>query len=121
MNKRQGAATFHGNPLTLVGDEVKVGDKAPDFTVLDNDLNPVSLADFSGKILIMLILGGTGRLYGAFIGVFVYMILEDQLAKQYPQYWELGIGAILVLVVMFARRGLLGVAEDGWKRVRGQR
>ncbi|MGE5145308.1 MAG: branched-chain amino acid ABC transporter permease [Candidatus Eiseniibacteriota bacterium] len=76
--------------------------------------------DLSGKILIMLILGGTGRLYGAFIGVFVYMILEDQLAKQYPQYWQLGIGAILILVVMFARRGLLGVAEDALKRVRGR-
>ena len=53
MTKRQGAATFHGTPLTLVGDEVKVGDKAPDFTVLDNDLNQVGLADFAGKILII--------------------------------------------------------------------
>jgi branched-chain amino acid transport system permease protein len=77
--------------------------------------------DLSGKILIMLILGGTGRLYGAFIGVLVYMILEDQLAKEYPQYWQLGIGAILVLVVMFARRGLLGIAEDAVGRVRGRR
>jgi branched-chain amino acid transport system permease protein len=77
--------------------------------------------DFSGKILIMLILGGTGRLYGAFIGVTAYMILEDQLAKQYPQYWQLGIGAILVLVVLFARRGLLGIAEDAMARIRGGR
>jgi branched-chain amino acid transport system permease protein len=68
--------------------------------------------DLSGKILIMLILGGTGRLYGAFVGVLVYMILEDQLAKAYPQYWQLGIGAVLVLVVLFARRGVLGIAED---------
>lgn len=77
--------------------------------------------DLSGKILIMLILGGTGRLYGAFIGVLVYMILEDQLAKQYPQYWQLGIGAVLVLVVLFARRGLLGLAEDAGRLVRGRR
>jgi branched-chain amino acid transport system permease protein len=77
--------------------------------------------DLSGKILIMLILGGTGRLYGAFIGVLVYMILEDQLAKTYPQYWQLGIGAVLILVVLFARRGLLGVAEDTTARFRRRR
>jgi len=77
--------------------------------------------DLSGKILIMLILGGTGRLYGAFVGVTVYMILEDQLAKQYPQYWQLGIGAVLVLVVLFARRGLLGIAEDAVKRLWARR
>jgi branched-chain amino acid transport system permease protein len=74
--------------------------------------------DLSGKILIMLILGRTGRLYGAFIGVAAYMILEDQLAKAYPQYWQLGIGAILILVVMFARRGLFGLAEDAVARFR---
>jgi thiol peroxidase len=39
--------------LTLLGPEVKKGDKAPDFTVLDNDLNPVSLGDFAGKVLVI--------------------------------------------------------------------
>ena len=77
--------------------------------------------DLSGQILIMLILGGAGRLYGAFVGVLVYMILEDQLAKQYPQYWQLGIGAVLVLVVMFARNGLIGLAEDAMKATRRRR
>src|SRR5699024_2520024 len=42
--------TFQGNPVTLVGEQVKVGDKAPDFTVLANDLSPVSLADSEGKV-----------------------------------------------------------------------
>lgn len=42
--------TFKGNPMTLIGNEVKVGDKAPDFTVLANDLSPVTLADTSGKV-----------------------------------------------------------------------
>lgn len=42
--------TFQGNPVTLVGEQVKAGDKAPDFTVLSNDLNPVSLADSKGKV-----------------------------------------------------------------------
>jgi len=42
-----------GNPLTLLGNDVKVGDKAPDFQVVDNDLGPVTLADFKGKVLIL--------------------------------------------------------------------
>lgn len=41
--------TFQGNPLTLEGTQVKVGDKAPDFTVLKNDLSPLSLKDMPGK------------------------------------------------------------------------
>ena len=42
--------TFKNNPVTLLGKEVAVGDKAPDFTVLANDLSPVTLADSKGKI-----------------------------------------------------------------------
>jgi thiol peroxidase len=42
-----------GNPVTLVGDEVKVGDAAPDFTALDNDLSPVSLSSYRGTICII--------------------------------------------------------------------
>lgn len=41
--------TFQGNPLTLKGTKVKVGDMAPDFTVVDNDLNPLNLSDTKGK------------------------------------------------------------------------
>ncbi len=53
MTERSGVITFMGDPLTLVGDEVKVGDKAPDFTLLKNDLSPASLADYAGKVLIL--------------------------------------------------------------------
>lgn len=53
MTERNGAATFQGNPLTLVGAEVKVGDTAPEFTALANDLSPVTLADNAGKVLII--------------------------------------------------------------------
>ena len=45
--------TFRGNPLTLIGNPVKIGDKAPPFTALDKDLTPVSLSDFSGKVKII--------------------------------------------------------------------
>ncbi len=68
--------------------------------------------DNSAKVMVMLILGGTGRLYGAFIGAVVYMFMEDYFSKLSPTFWQFGIGLMLVLVVLFARRGLLGLLED---------
>ena len=47
--ERKGAATFQGNPLTLLGSELKKGDKAPDFKLIDTGLKPVVLADSKGK------------------------------------------------------------------------
>ena len=44
------SVTFGGNPVTLLGSEVKVGDKAPNFTVLANDLSPVTLEDTKGSV-----------------------------------------------------------------------
>ena len=52
MEKRTGIITFVGNPMTLVGKEVKVGDKAPDFTLLDNGLAVKTLKDYEGKVKI---------------------------------------------------------------------
>jgi len=45
--------TFHGNPLTLLGRQLKCGDRAPDFEVLANDLSPVKLSDFRGKVCVI--------------------------------------------------------------------
>ena len=45
--------TFAGNPLTLLGNEIKVGDKAPDFTAVGAGLAPVKLSDFEGKVIII--------------------------------------------------------------------
>ncbi|MBG0775323.1 MAG: thiol peroxidase [Desulfovibrionaceae bacterium] len=53
MTERTGLITFKGNGLTLVGDGVKVGDKAPAFTALANDLSPKGPADFAGKKLVI--------------------------------------------------------------------
>ena len=53
MNERTGIITFKGNPFTLLGAELKVGAKAPDFTVVDNSLAPVTLATYSGKIKVI--------------------------------------------------------------------
>ena len=41
--------TFNGDPITLVGEKIKVGDNAPDFLVVDNNLKNVTLSDTSGK------------------------------------------------------------------------
>ena len=65
----------------------------------------------SGELLVMLILGGVGRLYGAFVGPLIFLIAQDFLAKQFPEYWYFGIGLMLVIVVLFARGGLLGLSD----------
>jgi len=53
MNERTGLVTMKGQPLTLLGDEVKVGDKAPDFEVVANDLSTVRFSSFRGKVCII--------------------------------------------------------------------
>jgi thiol peroxidase len=53
MKERTEMVTMKGNPLTLVGNEVKVGDEAPEFEVLSNNLSPVRLSSFRGKVCIV--------------------------------------------------------------------
>jgi branched-chain amino acid transport system permease protein len=63
----------------------------------------------SGTILIMLIIGGVGQLYGAFIGVPLYMVAQDRFATVDPVYWYFWIGLFMVGLVQFARGGVLGL------------
>ena len=53
MIERPGAVIFGGKPATLLGKELKVGEVAPDFTAVGNDLNPVSLSQFKGKVIVI--------------------------------------------------------------------
>ncbi len=53
VQERPGLVTFRGNPLTLLGPDLQVGEKAPDFHVVDLDLNPVTLKEFAGKVLLI--------------------------------------------------------------------
>jgi branched-chain amino acid transport system permease protein len=62
----------------------------------------------SGEVLVMLVLGGAGRLYGGLIGAALFMIAQDYLAGLSPVYWQLGLGVLLIGVVLFARGGILG-------------
>jgi branched-chain amino acid transport system permease protein len=83
-------------------------------------LNVLSF-ELSGAVLIMLILGGTGRLYGAFVGAPIYMIAADAFSRLDPTYWLLWIGVMLIALVMFARGGVLGWVDAAARRVRARR
>jgi branched-chain amino acid transport system permease protein len=67
--------------------------------------------DRSGTVLIMLIIGGVGQLYGAFIGVPLYMVAQDRFSEIDPVYWYFWIGLLMVVVVVFARGGVLGLFD----------
>jgi len=62
----------------------------------------------SADVLVILILGGAGRLYGGLIGAVIYMVARDQFSGVNPQYWYFWIGLLLVAVVMFLPNGILG-------------
>ncbi|MFO7599901.1 MAG: thiol peroxidase [Candidatus Desulfacyla sp.] len=53
MKERSGVITFKGTPLTLLGNEMKVGDAAPDCELLGNDLSPVRVSSYRGKVCIL--------------------------------------------------------------------
>ena len=78
-------------------------------------LNSLGL-ERSGTILIMLIIGGVGRLYGAFIGVPLYMIAQDRFSTVKPVYWYFWVGLLMVLLASFARGGVLGLIDQLWRR-----
>jgi branched-chain amino acid transport system permease protein len=62
----------------------------------------------SADVVVMLILGGTGRLYGAIVGAIIFLVARDQLADMNPQYWYFWIGLLLMAVVLFLPTGILG-------------
>jgi len=62
----------------------------------------------SADVLVILILGGAGRLYGGLIGAVIYMVARDQFSGVNPQYWYFWIGLLLVAVVVFLPNGILG-------------
>ncbi len=65
----------------------------------------------SADLMIMLVLGGTGRLYGGIIGAAVFMLAHHWLSDLNPIYWQFWLGLLLVVVVLFARGGLLGAVD----------
>jgi len=72
-------------------------------------------------VLIILILGGYGRLYGAFVGAICYLLLEHTLAKAYPTAWQIGLGVTLMVVALYAQNGILGLGAALRRRLGGHR
>jgi branched-chain amino acid transport system permease protein len=75
----------------------------------------------SADVLVILILGGAGRLYGGLIGAIIFMVARDQFSGINPQYWYFPIGVLLVAVVLFLPNGILGglarmTASERWQR-----
>jgi branched-chain amino acid transport system permease protein len=62
----------------------------------------------SADVLVMLVLGGAGRLYGGLVGAVIYMVARDQFSGIAPQYWYFWIGLLLVAVVTLLPNGILG-------------
>jgi branched-chain amino acid transport system permease protein len=80
---------------------------------------PSSLSfERSADVLVILIIGGTGRLYGAFVGAFVFLFLRDWLAELSPVYWYFWIGLLLVVMVAFFRKGIVPSLETLVGRLR---
>jgi branched-chain amino acid transport system permease protein len=72
----------------------------------------------SADLMIMLVLGGAGRLYGGVLGAAVFMLAHHYLSGLNPIYWQFWLGLLLVVVVLFARGGILGAIES-WRARRG--
>jgi branched-chain amino acid transport system permease protein len=70
----------------------------------------------SAELLIVLVLGGTGRLYGAVVGAVVFMAAQDVLSTISRVYWQFWMGLLLVVIVLFARGGILGGLEAARSR-----
>jgi branched-chain amino acid transport system permease protein len=74
----------------------------------------------SADVLVILILGGAGRLYGGLVGAIIYMVARDQFSGINPQYWYFWIGTLLVAVVIFLPNGILGglarLVPSRWSR-----
>jgi branched-chain amino acid transport system permease protein len=71
----------------------------------------------SGELIIMVLLGGMGRLYGAIIGAAAFLLIEQWLSDL-TEHWKMIFGPFLVLVVLFARGGLIGLWSNISRRLR---
>lgn len=75
----------------------------------------------SADLMIMLVLGGAGRLYGGLVGSAVFMIAHHWLSDLNPIYWQFWLGLLLVVVVLYGRGGLLGALDGLRERFGGGR
>jgi branched-chain amino acid transport system permease protein len=74
----------------------------------------------SADLMIMLVLGGVGWLYGGFVGATLFIVAQDFLSSINPIYWQFWLGLLLVLLVFVARGGLVGAIADIGSRLRAR-
>jgi len=74
----------------------------------------------SADVMLIVIFGGVGTLYGAIVGAAAFKLLYDLLAAATPQYWQFWLGLILVLLVLFVRGGVLGLLTNIFNRATGK-
>jgi len=77
----------------------------------------------SADVLVILILGGAGTLYGGLVGAIIFMVARDQFSGTTPQFWYFWIGMLLIAVVMFLPNGILGglrMLAGSWRASRGK-
>lgn len=65
----------------------------------------------SGEVLIIVALGGAGRLWGALLGALVFAVFKDRLSTLDPAYWYFWLGLLLAVIVLFAPKGLVGLID----------
>jgi branched-chain amino acid transport system permease protein len=68
----------------------------------------------------MLVLGGVRRIYGAFLGAVVYVVVQDYAAKVNPFYWMFFIGGLLMMTVLFLEAGLISLVDSSSKFLKRQ-
>lgn len=73
----------------------------------------------SAELMLIVVLGGTGSLYGALLGTIVFMTAHHLLSGINPQYWQFWLGILLIFVVLFARDGIMGALRTLTRRLKG--
>jgi len=71
----------------------------------------------SADVLLVLVIGGTGYLYGGIVGAVVFKLIQDALATATPQYWQFWMGIVLIAIVLAGRERTFGLARDALARL----
>jgi len=110
---------IHANRYKLVAFMIAGGGAGLAGALLANQTEYVSPGlmhwTLSGELMVMVLLGGLGTLFGPVLGAAVFLLLEEGLAM-YTEHWMVYMGPVLVLVVIFAKRGLFGLLAGGYRK-----
>jgi len=118
-DRRARSLGIHSNSYKLVTFMIAGGGAGLAGALLANQTEYVSPGlmhwTLSGELMVMVLLGGLGTLFGPVLGAAVFLLLEEGLAM-YTEHWMVYMGPILILVVIFAKRGLFGLVTGGSKK-----